>query len=119
MSEQFTEEEVRILKKICENPIFKQLKPLHVQKRISLYSLLVDICNHYDIDEQQFYSKRREKFIVKARQEFVHHAYKIRKRSVTEIAKTMKKDYSTVSWYLKKPSPETDKLLKTLSESGE
>ena len=39
MFEQFTKEEVRILKKICENPIFKESQPLHVEKISSMKKL--------------------------------------------------------------------------------
>ena len=50
MSEQFTKEQVRILEKICENPIFKQTKPVQwIVKNKTLKDLRLDICNHYDI----------------------------------------------------------------------
>ena len=60
MFEQFTKEQVRILKKICENPIFKQTKPVQlVVKNKTLKDLRLDICNHYDITEDIFWKEKR------------------------------------------------------------
>jgi len=115
MFEQFTKEQVRILKKICENPIFKQTKPVQwVVKNKTLKDLRLDICNHYDITEDIFLSSRKD-----AIKEFVHNAVKIRRVCTQRIAEAMNKDRQMVCYYLKKPSPETDALLLSFNDSGE
>jgi chromosomal replication initiation ATPase DnaA len=118
-SQVLTQEEISILKHICTNPIFKKKKSFVVEKPKPLKSLLINICSHYNITENDFLSHKREVVVVKAKKEFCHHAKKINKASVTQIAKMMNKDYSTVCWYLKQPSPETDKLLQSFNDNGE
>jgi len=120
MFEQFTKEQVRILKKICENPIFKQTKPVQlVVKNKNLKDLRLDICNHYDITEDIFLSSRKDAILIQARKEFVHNAVKIRRVCTQRIAEAMNKDRQMVCYYLKKPSPETDALLLSFNDSGE
>ncbi|PQM56698.1 MAG: hypothetical protein CML39_03110 [Rhodobacteraceae bacterium] len=120
MFEQFTKEQVRILKKICENPIFKQTKPVQlVVKNKNLKDLRLDICNHYDITEDIFLSSRKDAILIQARKEFVHNAVKIRRVCTQRIAEAMNKDRQMVCYYLRKPSPETDALLQTFNDSNE
>ena len=120
MSEQFTKEQVRILKKICENPIFKQTKPVQwIVKNKTLKDLRLDICNHYDITEDIFLSSRKDAILIQARKEFVHNAVKIKRVNTVRIAEAMNKDRQMVCYYLRKPSPETDALLQTFNDSNE
>lgn len=102
MSNQFTSEEVRILKKICENPIFKKCQPLHVEKILPLKRLRIEICNDYDISEIDFLSRRRDKHLVDARKQFVKQAVNLGKYSTKQIGKAFGKDQATVYHYLKK-----------------
>ena len=119
LSSPFTPYEINILKHICTNPIFKKKKSFIVEKPTPLKSLLINICSHYNITEEEFLSHRKEVVVMKAKKEFCHYAKKINKASVTQIAKMMNKDYSTVCWYLKQPSPEIDKLLQSFNDGGE
>ena len=111
MSTPFTDEEVRILKKICENPIFKKSKPLHIKKISDLKRIKLDICNHYDISENDFLSNRRSAYLIQARKDFVHHASKLNRCTTGQIARAMGKNHATVYHYLKIPSPSMDELL--------
>lgn len=120
MFEQFTKEQVRILKRIADNPIFKETKPVQwVVKNKTLKDLRLDICNHYDITEDIFLSNRKDAILIQARKEFVHNAVKIRRVCTQRIAEAMNKDRQMVCYYLKKPSPETDALLLSFNDSGE
>ena len=120
MFEQFTKEQVRILKRIADNPIFKETKPVQwVVKNKTLKDLRLDICNHYDITEDIFLSSRKDAILIQARKEFVHNAVKIRRVCTQRIAEAMNKDRQMVCYYLKKPSPETDALLLSFNDSGE
>ena len=112
MFEQFTKEQVRILKKICENPIFKQTKPVQwIVKNKTLKDLRLDICNHYDITEDIFLSSRKDAILIQARKEFVHNAVKIRRVCTQRIAEAMNKDRQMVCYYLRKTTQETIKIL--------
>jgi|GEM_PF-6914787 len=117
MTEQFTKEEVKILKKICENPIFKESQPLLVEKRTTLKKIRLDICNHYNIKEDDFLSDRRGVDLTKARKEFCHHASKIIRADTSIIAKAMNRECGMVYNYLNRPSPETDRLLQSFNDS--
>ena len=120
MFEQFTKEQVRILKRIADNPIFKETKPVQwVVKNKTLKDLRLDICNHYDITEDIFLSNRKDAILIQARKEFVHNAVKIKRVDTVRIAEAMNKDRQMVCYYLKKPSPETDALLLSFNDSGE
>ena len=77
------------------------------------------MCLFYDITQDLFLSNRKDAILVQARKEFVHHAVKIKRVSTETIAKAMNRDHSTVCYYLKKASPETDKLLQSFNDSGE
>jgi|TARA_Y100000310_G_scaffold333985_1_gene412691 chromosomal replication initiation ATPase DnaA len=113
----FTKEEVRILKRICENPIFKESQPLHIEKKTTLKKIRLDICNYYNIKEEEFLSQRRDATLIKARREFCHHASKIIRADTSIIAKAMNRECGMVYNHLKKPSPETDKLLQSINDS--
>jgi len=102
MSSPFTEEEVRILKKICENPIFKTKKTFHVNKNTPLQELRSLICEKHEITLEQFLSSRKDTLSVKARIDFAKQAIKIKNTDTTKIAKVMNRDKQNVSYYLRK-----------------
>lgn len=102
MSSPFTEEEVRILKKICENPIFKTKKTFHVNINTPLQELRSLICEKHEITLEQFLSSRKDTLSVKARIDFAKQAIKIKNTDTTKIAKVMNRDKQNVSYYLRK-----------------
>jgi len=102
MSSPFTEEEVRILKKICENPIFKTKRTFHVNKNTPLKELRSFICEEHEITLGQFLSSRKDASLVKARIDFAKQAVKIKNTDTTKIANVMNKDKQMVSYYLRK-----------------
>ena len=118
-SQVFTQEEINILKIICKNPIFKKKETFTIKKSTTLKKIRLDICNFYEITEDEFLSQRRDATLINARREFCHYASKINRAETSKIAKVLNKDYGTVYNYLKQPSPETDKLLQSFNDSGE
>ena len=104
MSSPFTEEEVRILKKICENPIFKTKRTFHVNKNTPLKELRSFICDEHEITVEEFLSNRKNTSLVKARIDFVRQAIKIKNADTSKIANVMNKDKQMVSYYLRKPT---------------
>tara|TARA_R100000900_G_scaffold114242_1_gene89189 strand:+ start:186 stop:560 length:375 start_codon:yes stop_codon:yes gene_type:complete len=102
MSSPFTEEEISILKKICENPIFKTKKTFHVNKSTPLQELRSFICEEHEITLGQFLSSRKDASLVKARIDFAKQAVKIKNTDTTKIANVMNKDKQMVSYYLRK-----------------
>ena len=119
MEEILSQKEIKILKKICENPIWKQQRHFKVEKPSTLKALRLDICSFYDISEELFLSQRRDAHIVKARIEYVHHASKILRCNSSIIADSMNRDKTSILHYLKKPSAEVDSLLQSYNDSGE
>jgi len=102
MSSPFTEEEVRILKKICENPIFQTKKTFHVNKSTSLKELRSFVCDEHEITVEEFLSCRKDASLVKARMDFVRQAIKVKNSDSSKIADVMNKDRQMVSYYLRK-----------------
>ena len=102
MSSPFTEEEIRILKKICENPIFKTKKTFYIKKSTSLKELRSVVCDEHEITVEQFLSSRKDALLVKARMDFVRQAIKIKNADTSRIADVMNKDRQMVSYYLRK-----------------
>ena len=119
MFEQFSKEEVRILKKICENPIFKQSRPLHVEKISDMKKLKLLICEKYNIKLIHLEGINKDATNVKARKEFINIAYKELGKTVNQIAASINKTHANIYYHLKKPSPETDALLQTFNDSNE
>ena len=110
-SQVFTQEEINILKHICNNPMFKNFKPLpsyEIHVPITLKHIREKVCEHYDIRADEFYNKRRDETLIKARRDFVHLARKNTDHSNFVIGRAMGKDNSTVCYYLKQ---ETENLL--------
>ena len=103
MSSPFTEEEVRILKKICENPIFQTKKTFHVNKSTSLKELRSFVCDEHEITVEEFISCRKDASLVKARMDFVRQAIKVKNADTSKIADVMNKDRQMVAYYLRKP----------------
>jgi chromosomal replication initiation ATPase DnaA len=114
MSEEFTKEEVKILKKICENPIFKNFQPLPTYKvhtPLTLQSILEKVCTWYEIPMNEFMNERREKHLIYARRDFCHLAIKNTTHSRVVIGRAMKKDSSTVIHHLKHKPIHADKII--------
>ena len=118
-SQVLTQEEISIVKIICKNPIFKKKETFTIKKSTTLKKIRLDICNFYEITEDEFLSQRRDATLINARREFCHYASKINRAETSKIAKLLNKDYGTVYNYLKQPSPETDKLLQSFNDSEE
>jgi len=109
----FTKEEVRILKRICENPIFKESLPL--SKNIGkvpqrLHHLKKIVCNFYNITEENLLGTRRDKHFVQARRDYCHLAFKNTKFSTTIIGEKIKRDSSSVLHHLNKEPFNLDKI---------
>jgi len=114
MSSPFTEEEVRILKKICENPIFHKDKVFEVQSsnfKTDLNHILEKVCMFYKISVDEFYNKRKDKHLVYARRDFCHLAFKKTKKTMTQISEFIKKDHATILYHIKKDSINENEIL--------
>ena len=111
LSSHFTKKEISILKYICSNPMFKNFEPLpsyEIHVPITLKHIRELIFFYYDIRADEFYNKRRDETLIKARRDFVHLARKNTDHSNFVIGRAMGKDNSTVCYYLKQ---ETENLL--------
>lgn len=105
---------INILKYICNNPMFKNFKPLpsyEIHIPITLKYIKEKVCEHYDIGADEFYNKRRDETLIKARRDFVHLARKNTDHSNFVIGRAMGKDNSTVCYYLKQ---KTENLMEIL-----
>jgi len=114
MSSPFTEEEIRILKKICENPIFQKEKIFEVQSshfKTDLNYILEKVCLFYRISVDEFYNKRKDKHLVYARRDFCHLAFKKTKKTLTQIGNFIKRDSTTVFYHIKLDSINEDEIL--------
>ncbi|ANS04609.1 hypothetical protein [uncultured Mediterranean phage] len=114
MSEEFTREEVKILKRICENPIFKNFQPLpsyEIHTPISLKHIREKVCEHYEIEIKELFNERRDKNLVSARRDFCHLATKHTEHSKVIIGRAMGKDHTTVIHHLGKKPIHIDKII--------
>jgi len=114
LSSQFTKEEINILKHICNNPMFKNFKPLpnyEIHTPITLKHIKQKVCEYYEISVDEFCSERRQETLIKARRDFVHLARKNTDHSNFVIGRAMSRDNSTVCYYLKQ---ETENLREIL-----
>jgi chromosomal replication initiation ATPase DnaA len=111
MEEKLTQEEVRILKKICENPIFKESQPLHIEKISSMKKLKFLVCEKYGIKIKNLEGINKSTEFVKARKEYINIAYKVLNKSVYQIADSINKTHSNVLHHLGKVTPETNETL--------
>ena len=109
----FTTEEVKILKKICENPIFKESQPLPALDKtpFPLKHIKRLVCNFYNIKEEHLSGNRRDKHFVQARRDYCHLAFKNTKFSTTIIGNKIKRDSSSVLHHLNKQPFNLDKIL--------
>ena len=110
----FTKEEVKILKRICENPVFKGSQPL--PKNIGkvpqpLHHLKKIVCNFYNIKEEDLSGGRRDSLFIQARRDYCHLAFKNTKFSTTVIGEKIKRDSSSVLHHLNKEPINIDKIL--------
>ena len=109
----FTNEEVLILKKICENPVFKGSQPL--PKNIGktpqpLHHLKKIVCNFYNIKEEDLSGGRRDSLFIQARRDYCHLAFKNTKFSTTIIGEKIKRNSSSVTHHLNKEPFNIDKI---------
>tara|TARA_R100001594_G_scaffold21580_1_gene41627 strand:+ start:6773 stop:7150 length:378 start_codon:yes stop_codon:yes gene_type:complete len=124
MSKQFTDEQVealvriskyeKILKRMCDNPIFKNFEPLpdyEIHTPISLKKIREKVCEHYEIQTIEFYNGRRDKHLVSARRDFCHLAKKHTRHSGVVIGRAMGKDHTTVIHHLSKEPIYADKII--------
>jgi len=113
-SQVLTEKEINILKYICNNPMFKNFVPLpsyEIHIPITLKIIREKVCDYYDIRADEFYNKRRDETLIKARRDFCHLAKKNTEHSNLVIGRAMGKDNSTVSYYLRQ---KTENLMEIL-----
>jgi len=114
----FTKEEVRILKKICENPIFKESQPLplHDQKTLKPIHKLTFIkrivSSFYDITSEELVSDRRDKHFIQARRDYCHLAFQQTKFSTKIIGNEIKRNSSSVLYHLNKQPVNLEKIIK-------
>ena len=108
----FTKEEVLILKKICENPVFKESQPLPALAKtpFPLQRIKRLVCNFYNIKEEDLQGGRRDKIFVQARRDYCHLAFKNTKFSTTVIGEKIKRDSSSVLHHLNKEPFNIDKI---------
>jgi len=109
----FTKEEVKILKKICANPVFKESQPLPKnigKKPQPLHHLKKIICNFYNIKEEDLSGGRRDSLFIQARRDYCHLAFKNTKFSTTVIGEKIKRDSSSVTHHLNKEPFNIDKI---------
>ena len=78
---------------------------------ISLKYIREKVCEFYEIQTSDFYNKRKDQTIVKARRDFCHIAKKQTKHSNIVIARAMGKDNSTVNHHLKKEPIFANKII--------
>lgn len=124
MSKSFTDEQVealvriskyeKILKRMCDNPIFQNFEPLpdyEIHTPISLRHIREKVCAFYEIQASEFYNKRKDETLVRARRDFCHLAKKHTKHSNFVIGRAMGKDNSTVIHHLKKEPIYANKII--------
>ena len=114
LSSQFTKEEINILKHICNNPMFKNFKPLpnyEIHTPITLKHIKKKVCEYYEISIDEFCGERRQETLIKARRDFVHLARKNTEHGNCVIGRAMNKHNTTVCYYLKQ---ETENLREIL-----
>ena len=109
----FTNEEVKILKKICENPIFKESQPLPALDKtpFPLQHIKRLVCNFYNIKEEDLQGGRRDKIFVQARRDYCHLAFRNTKHSTKVIGDKIKRDHTSVIHHLGKQPINIDKIL--------
>ena len=124
MAKNFTDEQVealvriskyeKILKRMCDNPIFQNFEPLpdyEIHTPISLRRIREKVCEYYEIQSSEFYNGRRDSNLVNARRDFCHLATKHTKHSRIVIGRAMGKDHTTVIHHLKKEPIYANKII--------
>ena len=124
MAKNFTDEQVealvriskyeKILKRMCDNPIFKNFEPLpdyEIHTPISLRRIREKVCEYYEIQSSEFYNGRRDSNLVNARRDFCHLATKHTKHSRIVIGRAMGKDHTTVIHHLSKEPIYANKII--------
>lgn len=114
VSSPFTQEEIKILKKICTNPIFDKDKIFEVKSthfKTDLRFILERVCIFYEATVDEFKSDRRDRHLVEARRDFCHLAFKKTKKNMTQIGNFMNKHHSSVLHHIKLDPINEDKIL--------
>ena len=109
----FTRKEIEILKRIADNPIFKNFVPLpeYVNKvQPSLQEIAKKVCDYYEIDKLDFFSHRRNKILTLARRDYCHLAKKHTRHSTYLIGLGLGKNHTTVCHHLKEQPKHIDRI---------
>ncbi len=113
MSDKFTDKEIEILKRVADNPMFKNFVslPEYVNKvPVSLQEIAQKVCEFYEIDKIDFFSHRRNQTLVQARRDYCHLADKHTKHSKYLIGLGLGKDHTTVIHHLKEKPIHIDRI---------
>tara|TARA_R100001463_G_scaffold25735_8_gene60795 strand:+ start:2821 stop:3177 length:357 start_codon:yes stop_codon:yes gene_type:complete len=113
MSDKFTDKEIEILKRIADNPIFKNFVPFPVMQNkvpVSLQDIAQRVCDYYEIDKIDFFSNRRSTIYVQARRDYCHLADRHTRHSKYLIGLGLGKDHATVLHHLKKKPINADRI---------
>ena len=114
MSDKFTDKEIEILKRVADNPMFKNFVslPEYINKvPISLQEIAQKVCEFYEIDKIDFFSHRRNQTLVHARRDFCHLAKKHTRHSNVVIGRAIDKDNTTIIHHLSKKPIHADKII--------
>ena len=109
----FTRKEIEILKRIANNPIFKNFVPLpeYVNKvPPSLQEIAKKVCDYYEIDKLDFFSHRRNRTLILARRDYCHLAKKHTRHSTYLIGLGLGKNHTTVCHHLKEQPKHIDRI---------
>tara|TARA_R110002020_G_scaffold473341_1_gene702465 strand:+ start:164 stop:529 length:366 start_codon:yes stop_codon:yes gene_type:complete len=112
-NEQFTDEQAKVLKRIADNPMYKDFKPLlfgEIHTPISLQRIVAKVLEYYQISNVDFYSNRREKTLIDARKDFIHLAKKHTAHSNLVIGRCIGKDNATVCHHLNEQPRNADRI---------
>ena len=109
----FTRKEIEILKRIADNPIFKNFVslPEYVNKvPPSLQEIAKKVCDYYEIDKLDFFSHRRNRTLILARRDYCHLAKKHTRHSTYLIGLGLGKNHTTVCHHLKEQPKHIDRI---------
>ena len=109
----FTRKEIEILKRIANNPIFKNFVPLpeYVNKvPPSLQEIAKKVCDYYEIHKLDFFSHRRNRTLILARRDYCHLAKKHTRHSTYLIGLGLGKNHTTVCHHLKEQPKHIDRI---------
>jgi chromosomal replication initiator protein len=94
------EKENKITPEKVEDLIKKFSKDLY--QRINHKKIIKILCEHYEINEEDFFKKTRSKHLVKIRQFLIYFLREIAQYSYTAIGDLLKKDHTTIIYSYEK-----------------